>query len=136
MASLKLFGIALFLVLVIDYLWLGFIAKDYYLRSYGSLARTVDGEFKPVLWAALVVYLLLALGVTQFVLPLSSSDVSFFQTFLRGALLGLVIYGVYDMTALAVLRDWPLANSLVDMAWGSFLVGGVSVLTKMASDFI
>lgn len=136
MASWKTFGLTLLAVVVIDYVWLGFIAKDYYIRSYGNLGRTVDGEFKPLLWAAVVVYVLLSLGVVHFVMPLSAHDPSLITTFLRGAFFGLIIYGVYDMTAMAVLRDWPLGNSLVDMAWGAFLCGSVTALVKSAQDYI
>ncbi|MGO8654949.1 DUF2177 family protein, partial [Rhizobium ruizarguesonis] len=35
--------------------------------------------------------------------------------------LGLAAYGTYDITNLATLRNWPLAMSLVDMAWGTLL---------------
>lgn len=38
-----------------------------------------------------------------------------------GAILGLAAYGTYDITNLATLRNWPLAMSLVDMAWGTLL---------------
>ena len=34
------------------------------------------------------------------------------------ALLGLVAYGTYDITNLSTIRGWPLAVSLIDMAWG------------------
>lgn len=135
MASLKLFGIALVAVIIIDYIWLGFIAKDYYLRSYGDLARTVDGEFKPLIWAAFVVYILLALGISQFTIPLSA-DSNMVETFFRGAFLGLIVYGVYDMTALAVLRDWPIGNSIVDIIWGSFLCGAVTLITKTVAEHV
>ena len=36
---------------------------------------------------------------------------------------GLVGYGVYDLTNQATLKTWPLALTLVDMAWGAFLTG-------------
>jgi uncharacterized membrane protein len=35
-----------------------------------------------------------------------------------GALFGLV-YGVYDLTNLATLRDWRVTLTLVDIAWGT-----------------
>ena len=40
---------------------------------------------------------------------------------LHGAVLGLAAYGTYDITNLSTLKNWPLAMSLVDMAWGTFL---------------
>ena len=38
-----------------------------------------------------------------------------------GAILGAVAYGTYDMTNLATLKDWSIAVSGVDMAWGTVL---------------
>ena len=40
---------------------------------------------------------------------------------LRGAVLGLAAYGAYDLTNLAVVRDWPVAISLIDWAWGGVI---------------
>ncbi len=37
-----------------------------------------------------------------------------------GALFGLFAYATYDLTNLAVVRDWPVTLSFVDMAWGTF----------------
>ena len=38
---------------------------------------------------------------------------------LSGAFLGLVVYGVYDLTNLAILAGWTLRVALADLAWGS-----------------
>jgi uncharacterized membrane protein len=38
-----------------------------------------------------------------------------------GALLGLIAYGTYDLSNYATLRDWPLALTALDMAWGAVL---------------
>jgi uncharacterized membrane protein len=38
---------------------------------------------------------------------------------LHGAILGLAAYGTYDLTNLAMLRDWPATISLIDLAWGT-----------------
>ena len=35
--------------------------------------------------------------------------------------LGLVAYGTYDITNLATLRDWPVAVTVIDLAWGTAL---------------
>jgi uncharacterized membrane protein len=36
-----------------------------------------------------------------------------------GALLGLVVYGVYDFTNYSTLRQWPFVLTLADTAWGA-----------------
>ena len=54
---------------------------------------------------------------------------SWVQAWLTGAFFGLVVYGVYELTNLAVLDGWPVALVAIDMAWGTFLSAVVSVLT-------
>ena len=39
----------------------------------------------------------------------------------RGAVLGLVAYGTYDLTNMATLKQWSVKITLIDMAWGSFV---------------
>ena len=128
--TLKLFATALISFIVIDYIWLNFIAKKFYTEQMSEVGRISNGEFQPVIWAAVVVYILLSLGVVYFVLPQIGADHSLFATFLFGAFLGLIVYGVYDMTNLATLKSWPLVLVAADMAWGAFVTGIVSVITQ------
>ena len=51
------------------------------------------------------------------------------RALLLGALFGLAAYAAYDLTALALIRDYPMKAALVDLAWGTFLsvvVGGAA----------
>jgi uncharacterized membrane protein len=47
-----------------------------------------------------------------------------------GALLGLVVFGVYDFTNNSTLRDWPLTLALVDTAWGAAASGACAGLVR------
>ncbi len=38
---------------------------------------------------------------------------------LRAGLFALAAFGTYDLTAMAVIRDWPVALSFIDMGWGT-----------------
>jgi uncharacterized membrane protein len=42
-------------------------------------------------------------------------------------LYGLIIYGVYNMTNHAVLRDYSLVVSAIDTLWGSVLIGTAAI---------
>lgn len=134
--SLKLFFIAIVTVVVIDYIWLGFIMKGFYMDQFAELARKVDGEFKPVMWAAGIVYLLLGIGLVGFVLPRIDPQDSWLIVFGWGALFGLIVYGVYDMTNHATLYRWPMALMAVDMTWGAVVCGLTTVITKAARDWL
>jgi len=119
--------ISFVLILVIDIVWIGMIMASFYIDRLGDLGRLVDGKFEPLLIPAAVVYLLLSVGISYFALRPAGEPVG--TIFFRGALLGLVIYGTYDMTNMATLSRWPISLAVVDMAWGSLLCGSVAVIT-------
>jgi uncharacterized membrane protein len=37
--------------------------------------------------------------------------------------LGLIAYGTYDLTSLAIMNGWPVAVTIADMIWGTVLTG-------------
>jgi uncharacterized membrane protein len=37
--------------------------------------------------------------------------------------LGVVAYGTYDLTSLAILQGWPVYVTVADMVWGAVLTG-------------
>jgi uncharacterized membrane protein len=51
------------------------------------------------------------------------------EDFLKGGLLGLVIYGVYDTTTLALLRGWDTNLAIIDILWGTTLFSLTTFLT-------
>ena len=126
----KSFAVAFVSFIVLDFLWLGFVVKDFNLAQLSSIGRIENGDFRINYPAAAMAYVFMALAVAFFVRPHDTG--SYVRTFLRGAFLGLIAYGIYDMTNLAILRDYPFAFVAADMAWGTFVFGVVSVITKRA----
>lgn len=111
--ALKPYLAALIVMGVLDALWLGVLARDFYRQEMG--AQMVE----QIRWlpAALFYFgypaALVALAIFPAGQPLG-------QMVARAALVGLVAYGVYDLTNLATLRHWPVKLALVDTAWGTF----------------
>ena len=115
--SLTEFGLvylAVFVALaVLDAVWLGWFARDFYKREIGDLmAESVR------LGPASLFYLLYPLGLTYLALQPPPSTV--LEAALRCAVVGLVAYGTYDLTNLATLRGWSTRLFLADVAWGTF----------------
>ena len=52
----------------------------------------------------------------------------------RGAALGLVAYGTYELTNWAVLRDWPALLVPIDIGWGVVLTAVAGLAGKLAYD--
>ncbi len=127
MSAIKIFFTALIIFFVTDMIWLGFIAKSMYFEHYSSWLRLEKNQLNPIWWSAVAVYLLFGLSMVFFVFPLGQGDL--LRTAFHGALLGLIIYGVYDFTCLAIFKDFPIKMAFIDVAWGTFLYAWASLVT-------
>lgn len=103
-------------LVVIDLIWLLGIAKNLYRDEMGSLMAS-----EPKLLAGLAFYLLYALGVSIFVILPAISKQSWIDALQYGALFGFFCYMTYDLTNLAVIRDFPMRLALIHIAWGLLL---------------
>lgn len=125
---IKLYFIALPLFLVIDVLWLGFIAKNFYAKHIGFIMTN------QINWiAAIIFYLLFIAGLVLFVIQPALLQETVTHALVLGAFFGLVTYATYDLTNLATLKDWPLVVTIVDLIWGAFIGGSVSALTYVVA---
>ena len=108
-------------VFIMDMLWLGVIAKNIYAQNIGILLRRSGETMTPIWWAAIVVYVCIALGIIFFVLPKAQGN--YFLAFSGGLMLGLVTYGIYDFTNYSILANWPWKITFIDFIWGMVLCG-------------
>lgn len=123
---IKLFGIALPVFLAIDLIWLGVVAKDFYRRQIGELMKP------DINWtAAIIFYLIFIAGLVVFVIMPAAEKNSWTHALMFGALFGLVAYATYDLTNLALAKNWPLLVTVVDLVWGAVLAASVSVATYL-----
>jgi uncharacterized membrane protein len=121
---IKKFGIAFLVFFVMDMIWLGVIAKNFYREQLGFLMKT------NINWiAAVSFYIIFIVGLVVFVIGPAIQKGNWKAAIYYGAFFGLVTYATYDLTNLATLKDWPIKMSLVDIAWGMFLSASVSVST-------
>lgn len=129
---IKLYAISFSVFLVIDAIWLGLVAKDFYRNQIGFIMKT-----NPNFVAAIVFYLLFIVGLVVFVITPSIEKGSWTTALFLGLLFGLITYATYDLTNLATLKDWPIIVTIVDLIWGSVLAASVSVITFLiAQKFI
>jgi uncharacterized membrane protein len=124
----NLFLVALISLGVLDGLWLGVLMGGFYKTQLSLIARMSGDKLAPLWGPALFVYVLLAFGIVGFVVPRNYGEVSI----VRGALFGLVVYGVYDLTNLATLKSWPVALTLIDVVWGAFASAVTTWLVSIA----
>jgi uncharacterized membrane protein len=136
MSSAKLFALSMVIFAFLDSIWIGQIMANRYKEWIGALARlNADGSSNINFMAAVGVYALLAAAIVFFVLPRSGGKQPH-TVFLFGALMGCIIYGVYDLTNAATLSEWPLSLILADMAWGTIATGLTAlVVTNLGKMF-
>lgn len=103
-------------MLVMDAIWLTTMVPIIYRPALGDMLAD-----PPNLWVAAVFYLVYVVGVVVFAVLPALNQQNWLMALGAGALLGLVAYGTYDFTNLSTLRNWPLALSLIDVAWGMVL---------------
>lgn len=125
--AVKIVSVAVVCFIALDIFWIGYLMNDTYKQKIGSLLRMKDGVFSPDIFSAFLVWALIVIGSYLFVLPhiLKSSLIIQFSW---GAIYGLILYGVYDLTNYALLRAWPLSITLIDLGWGMFANGLLAIL--------
>jgi len=118
---LKLYGLTALVFFAIDLVWLGVVAQGFYQKHLGHLLRP------DVVWpAALVFYLMYLAGVLVFAVLPGLEAGSLPRTLALGAFFGLVAYATFDLTCMALFRDFPLVVVVVDLVWGTVLTGTVA----------
>ncbi len=109
---------------LLDFVWLGFVAKKAYYGEMGNLLLD-----KPHMIPALIFYVLYVIGVVVFVVNPALAKGSLAHAASYGALFGLVAYATYDMTNLAVLKNYSVKIALIDLAWGMVITAAVATVT-------
>ncbi len=100
-------------LLPIDAVWLTVMAQPFYRVHIGHLLAP-DFAVAP----AVAFYLLYVTGIVALA---QRGAADWREAGLRGAMLGLVAYGTYDLTNQATLLGWPTIVTVVDLVWGTFL---------------
>lgn len=106
---------------IIDMAWLGFIAKGLYNKFLGNFLHS------EVNWtAAIVFYLIFIIGISIFVIYPAVAKNSVNYAIIYGALFGIFTYATYELTNMALLKDWPVQIVIIDIIWGAVLTAIVS----------
>lgn len=116
------------IILALDAVFL-YLAKDIFARQVMLVQGTA---MKVNIPSAAICYLLIVVGLYYFVLrhiivPNATSAAAAVQTMrlsygIKAAFfLGILVYGVYETTTLAILRNWSPMTAIIDTTWGGTL---------------
>ena len=113
------------IILMLDAIYLN-LTKNMFQKL---IVKIQQKPFKLNLTAAILCYILLTLGISHFVI---SKNLSYKEAFL----LGIIIYGIYDTTTMAIFQDWNPYLALMDTLWGGVLFTLVLYLYKIVIKFL
>jgi len=121
---LKLYALTVPVFFIIDLIWLGVVARGFYQKNLKFILSP------NVNWtAAIIFYLMYIAGILIFAVVPGVAKDSLRHAALWGALFGFFTYATYDLTNLALLKDWPLNIVIVDILWGVVLCTIVATLS-------
>jgi uncharacterized membrane protein len=115
-------------MLPLDLLFLGFVAKGFFNSQVGDML----GEVR--LSPAILFYLIYVGGIVLFVN--GAPGTTWQSAALFGALFGLVCYATFELTAMSLLKHWTWPVVMVDMAWGAALTAVVAALGLLLGNWV
>ena len=117
------FVIAALIFLILDSVWLTSMAGTY----RNLIGPVLADGFR--LGPAAAFYVLYVAGLVGFAILPSLEQGGWMSAAWRGAALGLVAYGTYDLTNQATLKVWPVGMTLIDMTWGTIATALTAAVT-------
>ena len=118
------YGQIIFFMIVfalLDLIWLGFITHNFIVSELSPFLTFYQGDLVINLVAAFAAYICLALGPFFFIFPYSNKNTPVRWFAIQGALMGFIIYGVYEFTNKSFIMNWPWTFVLADIAWGTVI---------------
>lgn len=121
-------------LLILDYLWLWIITKDFIIKEFWNLITVEnDGSIKLNLVAWIIAWLVISAMIVTFV-TLKYDNI--WDIVLYWALLGFMSYSMYDLTNLTFLNNYSIKFTIVDIAWWTFVGTMIAVNSFYFYNFI
>jgi uncharacterized membrane protein len=102
--------LAAIVFVILDGFYLNFV-KNYFNKQIKSIQGS---PIQIRLIATAITYIFLIFGLNYFIIRKH-------RPVKEAALLGLVIYAVYEFTNYSILKDWSLLTVVMDTTWGTIL---------------
>jgi uncharacterized membrane protein len=113
------------ILLGLDFIYLS-LTKKY----FNDQVKLVQGTpIKLNIIATIACYSLLSMGIFYFIIK---KNFSYFESFY----LGIFVYGVYDLTTMAILKNWKWNTVVMDTLWGGTLFVLVKFLFQKTQFYI
>lgn len=126
MNNIMRFNIIYFVLVAIIVIFLDSIFLFFMKNRFRKQLQKITGKPLSInIIGVIACYIILVFGLYYFVIY---KNLSLFDS----ALMGFIIYGVYETTSMATFADWNILNAIIDTIWGATLF----VITKILFDKI
>jgi uncharacterized membrane protein len=106
--------------ITIDFIYLN-VMKNYF---NNQVQRIQGSPIKINYLGTALCYIFLIIGINYFIIkPHKSVNDAF--------LLGIIIYGVYETTSYALLKNWSIITVIIDTLWGGLLFATTTYLINL-----
>lgn len=131
--SFKQIIAATIVLVTMDLLWVGYFMAGFYQSHLRPILNFVDGTLSPRIVPVIITYITMILLVSFVATPLAKAygHGSHLSTFLIGAFLGVIVYGLYNFTNLSLLKNWDYTLAIVDSLWGAVIFGVATLVVSL-----
>ena len=124
---MKSFLVSSLALLILDMAWVLLFMQS----KYRVQVEEIQNSPMNVNVAAMVLaYSLMIIGLCVFVVPHSLVTKNVMKNIVHAGLFGLIVYGIFDFTNMAVFAKWDKNLAIIDIMWGCFvyILAGLSAL--------
>jgi len=97
-------------LVVLDGIYINLVKKYFNMQ----IKKIQGTDIQMHMVASIITYILLIFGLNYFIIKKKKSVQ-------EAALLGFIIYGVYEFTNLALFKNWFIFTAIIDTTWGTIL---------------
>ena len=102
------------------------LTKNYFNKQVKSIQGS---EIKANFVAVGITYIFLIYGLNYFIIQKN-------RPIKDAALLGLIIYGVYEFTNLSIFTNWSILSTVIDSIWGAVVFGLTTAIVYKAKNLM
>jgi|TARA_Y100000389_G_scaffold106183_2_gene103114 uncharacterized membrane protein len=128
-------------ILFIEFIWLYLINK----KTYSDLTKSIQKtEMKINYLYTIIAYIVILSSIFILSIPFIKSKFNkndtiknkLLKALIYGSIVGFYIYGIYNLTSIAIYTNYKLKIALIDTLWGMILYSSASILYIFIESYV